>query len=193
MRDAATERKEGLESLHKPARDGIWIALVTGSSILFSLALACATPFAAIATVAGTKMARPDALILIGIALLANQAMGYLVMGYPQTWDSFAWGGVIGVAALVATLTASEIARLRSAPVISLVAAFLAAFAAYQLVLFAATVVLPSGEGAFTIDVVARIFGINLLALAGLLLLFHGAVALGVLAARPADLSRAHS
>ncbi len=193
MRDAIRESHTGLRSLSKPARDGIWIALVAGSSILFSLALACATPFAAIATVAGGMMARRDAVVLVGIAWLANQGIGYLVLDYPLTLDSFAWGGMIGVATLLATLMAGEIARRWPALMISLTVGYLAAFATYELIVFAATAFLPSVDGAFSLEIVARIFGINLLALAGLLVLYRAAVAIGLLARRPGNLSGAHA
>jgi hypothetical protein len=171
-----------LRTLPRPARDGIWIALVTGASILFSLTLACATPFAAIATIAGAKIARRDAAILIGIAWLGNQAVGYLILGYPQTWDSFAWGGTIGVAALLAVLATSTTEQQLGPSAVSLVICFLAAFAVYELTLFAATAILPSTGSAFSVAVVARIFAINATALVGLILLHRTAVDLGVLA-----------
>ena len=186
------EDRRALESLPKSARDGIWIALVTGSSILFSLALACATPFAAIATIAGTRMDRRAGMLLIGAAWLANQAVGYLILGYPQTWDSFAWGGVMGIAALLAAVAACEIARRGVGPFVSLAVGFLAAFAVYELALLAAAAALPSGDGAFTLEIIARIFGLNVLALGGLLLLYRAAIAVGLLAARPPELSGAH-
>ena len=172
-----------LRSLPRPARDGIWIALVTSASILFSLALACATPFAAIATIAGTKMNRREAGILVGIAWLVNQTVGYLILGYPQTWDSFAWGGIIVVAALLAVLATSTTEQLSGPSAVSLVICFLAAFVVYELTLFAATVFLPSSARAFSVAVVARIFAINATALVGLILLHRAAVDLGVLAA----------
>jgi hypothetical protein len=80
----------------------IWIAVVATSSALFSLALACATPFAAIATIAGTRMPTRLALTLTTVAWLVNQSVGYFLLGYPRTWDSFAWGAAIGLAALLA-------------------------------------------------------------------------------------------
>ncbi|MER9657689.1 hypothetical protein NKJ26_30315 [Mesorhizobium sp. M0152] len=85
------------------ARQSVWVVLVVALSIVFSLALACATPFAAIATVAGANMSRRGALLLTSIAWLANQAVGYVFLGYPTTWDSFAWGAAIGIAAALAT------------------------------------------------------------------------------------------
>jgi precorrin-6A synthase len=36
---------------------------------------------------------------LVAVAWLANRTVGYLVLGYPRTWVSFAWGAPIGIAA----------------------------------------------------------------------------------------------
>ncbi|KQT22708.1 hypothetical protein ASG57_25835 [Bradyrhizobium sp. Leaf396] len=165
------------------ARTSIWIALVAGSSVLFSLALACATPFAALVTVAGTQMRRRDALSLIGVAWFLNQAVGYGLLGYPRTWDSFAWGAAIGVAAVLAAFAVSMAAGRFGSTIIVAGGAFLAAFAIHELALFAATAVLPSSAEAFSPSVVGWIFSINLLALAGLLAAHKTAVAAGFLPA----------
>jgi hypothetical protein len=85
-------------------RCALWIALITVGSIGFSFALACATPFAALATLAALNMPRRDLLALVGVAWLANHIIGYGFLAYPQTWDSFAWGGAIGIAALLAAV-----------------------------------------------------------------------------------------
>ncbi len=63
---------------------------------------------------------------------------------------------------------------------LALAAALLAAFAVYEVALFAATVPLPSGPGAFAPSVVLGILWTNLLALAGLLLLHRLAALLGL-------------
>jgi hypothetical protein len=170
-------------ALPDTARTSIWIALVAGSSVLFSLALACATPFAALATIAGMRMRRRDALTLIGVAWLLNQAVGYLLLGYPRTWDSFAWGAAIGLAAMLSALAVSMAASRLGSTIIIAGGAFLAAFTIYELALFAATAILPSSAEAFALPVVQWIFWINLLALAGLLAAHKTAVAAGLLPA----------
>ncbi len=173
------------------AKTGIWIALVVGASILFSLALACATPFAALAAAAGIKMQRRDALILVILAWLATQMIGYFVLGYPRTWDSFAWGAAIGIAAMLATVAASESKRLPNG-VIAGLAAFLGAFIIYEGGLYATTALLPSGDEAFSLPIVARILEINALAFAGLLVLHRLATAIGLSAPRTADMAVGH-
>jgi hypothetical protein len=168
-----------------PAAAGvaIWIALVSGSSVLFSLALACATPFAALATVSGLALRRGPALALVGTAWLANQAVGYGLLNYPRTPDSFAWGAAIGIAALAATVSVLALRRCRPASVIGWSAGFALAFAAYEGVLFAATAILPSGEGAFSPEIVGRILLVNVLALVGLAILHRTALVVRLLPA----------
>ena len=59
--------------------------------------------------------------------------------------------------------------------------ALLAAFAAYELVLLAATLVLPSSEGAFAMSIVAKIGLVNALAFVVLVILHRMAATAGFL------------
>lgn len=167
--------RAGLAPLSDAVRTSVWITLVAGSSLLFSLSLACATPFAALATIAGTTMSRRHALLLVAAAWLANQTVGYLILGYPRTWDSFTWGAAIGIAAALATLVTREFAG-RFGRTLALATGFVVAFIVYESALFAATAVLPSGAEAFSPSVVGEIFAINVLALAGLIAMHWAAV-----------------
>lgn len=169
--------------------DAIWIAVVAASSALFSLALACATPFAAIATIAGARMPARLALALTIVAWLVNQSVGYLLLDYPRTWHSFAWGAAIGLAALLAVGAVLLIQHRIASSLVALAGAFALAFLVYEAVLFSATALLPSGDEAFSFAVIAQIFWTNLLALAGLLVLHRVAVAVGLLA----DTTRDHA
>lgn|GEM_PF-315766 len=163
-------------------RQGCWVVFVAALSVVFSFALACAMPFAAIATVAAANMPRRGALMLTGVAWLTNQTVGYLALGYPRIWDSFAWGAAIGVAAALATGAVSLLrARIRSGPLV-LVAGFTVAFAVYELALFSATAVLPSGDDAFSLPVILQILWPNMLALAALASLHKLALSIGFLA-----------
>lgn len=87
-------------------RRSLWIGAGDVSSIGFRFVLACATPFAALATLAALKMSRRDLFTLVSAAWLANQFIGYGFLAYPETWDSFAWGGAIGIAAFLAACVA---------------------------------------------------------------------------------------
>jgi len=161
-----------LEDRNELFRRAGWITLLTLATILGSFVFACATPFAALAALAALFLPRRDAFVLIGINWLANQMIGYGFLHYPQTWDSFAWGAAIGIAALVATeagLGGESLGRrfgLASAAVMT----FAISFAAYEFALFAATAVLPVGGG-FAPAVMLYVLEVNGVAFAGLLIL----------------------
>jgi hypothetical protein len=144
-------------------------ALLTLSCALASLALACATPFAAFAVVAAAMLPLRKALLVTAGAWLVNQGIGFGVLLYPVDASTIAWGVVIGAAALLSTAAAS--AALRKLPQgrapLMLAVTLIAAYAAYEIALLAATPFLGE-EGAFTAAVVARIGMISAVWLAGL-------------------------
>lgn len=164
------------------ARRWLWILLLTAASVFVTLGMACGTPFVALATLAAFYMSRRDGLALIGIAWLADQAVGYGLLQYPRTLSSLAWGLILGVAAILALLAAQALAgRLRDrGRVVAGAAAFAGAFVAYQVVLFAATAGLASGSEAFSLPVVGWVLRVNLLSLAGLLILYRLGVWIGL-------------
>jgi hypothetical protein len=165
----------------------LWVGLVVTGSIGFSFALACATPFAALATLAALNMPRRDLITLVGVAWLANQIIGYGFLAYPWTWNSFAWGGAIGIAACLGAVGALAVADRVSGrgPGWTVIAAFLAAFVAYELALCAASFALPGGDEAFSLLVIWRIFYVNGIALIGLLVAHRFAIAAGLLLPTP--------
>jgi hypothetical protein len=169
------------------ARRWLWILLLTAASVFVTLGMACGTPFAALVTLAALYMSRRDGLALIGIAWLADQAVGYGLLGYPRTANSFAWGVILGVGAFVALLAAQALAdRLRArGAVLTGAAGFAGAFVAHQAVLVAATTVLASGSEAFSLPIVAWVLRGNLLSLAGLLILYRLAVWIGLVTRSP--------
>ena len=141
------------------ARRWAWIGLLGSASIGFSLVFACATPFVALVTLAALSMSRRDAFIVTGAVWLANQAVGYGILDYPRTFDSYAWGVAIGVAALLALVAARAVGEQfeRRGPVVSTGIAFLSAFAVYELGLYAASFWLASGDTAFSWPIVGYI------------------------------------
>ncbi len=149
----------------------LWIGFVVLASLGLSRVFACAMPFAALATLAALILRTRDACALVILAWLANQAVGFGLLHYPWTASTVAWGLAIGIAALAGLVAASAVAsrRVLSSWIVA-PAALLPAFGAYELVLFAATWLLPSGPGAFVAVVVLRILVINAVALALLLL-----------------------
>jgi hypothetical protein len=144
-------------------------ALLTAASALASFAFACATPFAAFAVIAAAALSLPAALVVIGGTWIVNQAIGFGALHYPLDANTMLWGAVIGAAAFAATFSAAITLRWLPRPgmPIALGAALLAAYAAYELVLFAATPFL-GGVGAFTVGIVGRLGMISVFWLIGL-------------------------
>jgi hypothetical protein len=148
-----------------------WLALLLAMAALSSVTFACVTPFAAFAVLAAATMRWRDALGAMAAIWLVNQALGYLALGYPIDTTSLAWGGAIGIAALTATLAAASCLARMSGP--RLGAAFLAAVAVYEGVLFLVSLAL-GGSANFAPVIVAKValsdagwlFGIAILGLA---------------------------
>jgi hypothetical protein len=169
----------------------LWLTLLVGASVAFSLGLACATPLAAFGAVAALTLSRRDAVFLILSVWLANQLIGFTVLSYPWTASTFAWGAALGAAAVFATLTSQWAARhlAEAARAIAFAATFLVAFAAYEAVLFAVAVALLGGTEDFTGEILGRILAVNAAAFVGLVVLNHLAVSVGILASPTAALS----
>ena len=186
-----------LSSMPARTRRMLWIGLLTLSSVALSLIFACATPFAAFATLAALHTRKSDAFLLTVAVWLANQVVGYGILHYPQTLDSVAWGAAIGVAALLATATAIVIERhffkvVVSVALVSTAAAFLSAFCVYEFALHAAAHVLPSGDSAFSWPVVGDIFKVNVLTLIGLTILSSAAATFGLLQSTTSAIAERH-
>jgi hypothetical protein len=144
-------------------------ALLTVACALASFAFACATPFAAFAVVAAAMLSLPSALLTVIAAWLVNQAIGFGALHYPVDASTIIWGFVIGAASLAATLMSALVLRAlwRTGSPVALAFALIGAYAAYELVLFAATPFL-GGEGDFTVAIVGRLAVLSVLWLIGL-------------------------
>jgi len=143
--------------------------LLTVGCVLASFALACATPFAAFAVLAAAILPLPAALVVTAAVWMVNQAVGFGMLGYPVNVDTILWGVAIGVAAQAATAISVLVLRMlpRTVGVVALGLALIGAYAAYEVVLFAATPIL-GGAGAFTLPIVGRLGSLSLLWLLGL-------------------------
>lgn len=129
--------------------------LLTLSCALASFAFACATPFAAFAVIAAATLPLQSALLVTAAAWLVNQGIGFGFLHYPFEVSTIIWGFVIGAAALAATALSVAVLRVteRTGTVVALAAALIGAYAAYELVLFAATPFL-GGADDFTVSIV---------------------------------------
>lgn len=147
------------------------VGLPIVASVLFSFALACATPFAALAAFAAFKFRPREALLSIGAVWLINQAVGYGCLNYPRTPESFTWGIALGVASYAALMVAMRIAgRLQNtAGLLKTVLTFAVAFATFKAFLFGISFAIPGGSLAFSWPVFKKIVVINVVTLLALL------------------------
>lgn len=160
------------------AGPGTWIALIAGLTVMGSFALACVAPLAAVGALAALTLRRTEGLVLVLAAWLANQAVGFLLLSYPHTLDTYAWGAAIGVAAVLGYLAAAVVApRIRSS-LLATGAAFVAAFAVYQLVLYAFGLATAYAGDSFSLAIVGEVLAINAVAYVGFLVIHRAAVAL---------------
>ncbi len=160
-----------IPALSLGTRPYAWITILVCVSAALSLGLACAVPFAALAAVAAVTLTRRDALLVVGLAWLTNQAVGFGLLHYPWTTETLAWGFALLAVAVLATLGARFCAtRLGALPRIAgALLAFLAAFAIYEGLLLSVTLAVAGGMEAYEPEVVAKVLALNAAAFAGLL------------------------
>jgi hypothetical protein len=168
-------------------RHTLWLTILVAASVAFSFGFACAVPFAAFGATVALTLERREGLLLTVVLWLANQVVGFTVLGYPWTASTFVWGAVLGVVAVLATIAAQSIARRLAdrGTVIVVLATFVGAFIVYEGSLFVVSAVLLGGTENFIPEIVVRILEINGAAFAGLLVLNRVAAIVG-LTARPA-------
>jgi hypothetical protein len=157
-----------------------WGGILTIVTVASTLAAACGTPFAALATLAALFLPRRDAFVLIGVNWIANQAIGFGLLHYPLNWDCYRGGINLLIAAVAGTAAAMfALQALRKAgAAIAVVGSFAAAFVACEVLLYAITPWRSGGD--FAMQVVLYILYINAIAFAGLLLLQTAAMAVGL-------------
>ena len=160
----------------------VWFGLLISASVAFSLGLACATPFAAFGAAAALTLSRRDALVLVTSVWFANQLVGFTMLDYPWTANTFAWGVALGVVAVLATLASQWAVKCSAdaARALRLAVTFLVAFVVYEAALFALSVGLLGGAEVFTGTIQGRIFVINTAAFIGLIALNRLAATIGL-------------
>jgi hypothetical protein len=174
-------------SLPSGWRPALWLALLVAASVAFTLGLACAMPFAAIGAAAAMTLARRDALILTVAAWLANQVVGFAFLSYPWTAETITWGIVLGIVAVLTTLTAVESTRrvARQGTLIAALVGFAGAFVVYEGGLFLVSATWLGGMEDFAPAIVAYILAINAGAFLGLMILHRVGVAIGLASKEP--------
>ena len=163
------------------------LALLVAACLSASLVFACAAPFAAFAVIAAALLPLRQALVTIAVVWLANQALGFGLLGYPWTVNAAVWGLVIGAAALIATfvavITFERLARLGRFAIYPI--ALVASFAAYELIILAAVPALGGGD-AMAPAVVGQVAFTNAIWLAGLVAICELVRRFGAAVERPA-------
>jgi hypothetical protein len=162
------------------AQRTIWGGVLTAVTVVSTLGLACATPFAALAALAALFLPRRDAFVLIAVNWIANQAIGFGLLHYPLNWDCYLGGINLGLAALACTAAAMAGYRAsrRAGFTASVLGSFAAAFVTYEGVLYAASPWRAGGD--FNLPITLYILYINGLAFVGLLILQRLGLAFGI-------------
>ncbi|MFY9656204.1 MAG: hypothetical protein WAK01_06415 [Methylocystis sp.] len=148
------------------SRTTLSIVALAVFGLLFTLGFACAVPLAAFAAISAISFDRRSALLATGAVWLANQAVGFGFMHYPLDGETLAWGGALGLMALL-SCEAAGLTNRRVSGLAGAAAAFLAAFVAYEgslLLIDAAIGLLEHVDALGTL----RIFLINACAFGGL-------------------------
>jgi hypothetical protein len=157
-----------------------WMMILTMAVIGAALALSCVTPFAALAVALAGTVGLRASLRIVTVVWLANQIVGFVFFHFPHTANTFLWGIAIGAAALVTTIVASVVMKYASgwATPLRLGITFVVAFGVYEMALLAAAALLGGFE-TFRPAIVAQLAFINVISLAGMVVLNEVVVALG--------------
>jgi hypothetical protein len=158
-----------------------WVSLLIAAGFLSSLTFECVTPFAAFAALTAATMRLSPALATTAAIWFTNQALGFLVLGYPIDVSTFAWGGAIGVAALFATVAAAAIIAIPHRAIWLLVlGGFGAAFVVYEMTLLLATLALGDAQN-FRLAIIAQLAFSDAAWLIGVIILRQGLLSLGTI------------
>jgi hypothetical protein len=136
--------------------------LLVAISAVGSWEFACSTPFVAFAVAAPYALSTRTALLAVAAVWLANQAIGFGVLGYPWTVDTILWGIATGTAAMAAAASAATMLQLGIRnKVTAVAAAFVPALVINQGGLYLASFAL-GGTGDFTSAIVGHVALLNL-------------------------------
>lgn len=157
--------------MHKPntpGSDWAWPPTFAVIAVGGSLAAACLMPFVAVAVIAAGTLDARRGLITVISAWLANQIIGFGLLGYPVNAPTIGSGFALCASALVAFALARRLFN-GSAPALGrMLFAGLLCFAAYEAALYALAH-LYGGTDMFTAEIVALIATNEAIWFAGLL------------------------
>lgn len=155
-------------------------AVLAATTLSGTVVFACMMPFAAIATIAALAMPARRGLVAVALYWLGNQVLGFGLMGFPWDGPTAAAGLSLLAASLIGFAAARAVARAQHNPLL----AFVGAFAAFEVSLFAYA--LAFGDVAMFAPHVVALVGLNdALWFAGLWLSWQVLARIPVLAAWP--------
>lgn len=135
-----------------------WIGLMTAASATVSFALACATPFPALAALAAMFARRRDGLLLIAAAWAVAQVVGFGVKGHPLDGTALFWPVALACAATGALFAAEGVTRALANvhPALRMGGGYLAAYAGFKLIVLVGVNLSDHGWAAFSAEVMIR-------------------------------------
>lgn len=146
-----------------------WLAAFVLATVLFGAGLTCAVPLVAFAAICALRQSRAQALAFMAVLWLADELVVFTLLHVPAGAVAFGWAALVGAAVLAATWTAGALAR-RVPRAAGAVAAFVAAFAVYESVLWAVSRLLGAARSAFATGILGQVFVLNAVTFAALLL-----------------------
>ncbi len=122
----------------------LWVALFTAASALTTAALACATPFPALAALAAVHLRRGHGVALMLIAWGVSQVVGFGLHHYPHDPSTIGWGATLGLASVAALFGGRwAVGRWSRGPIwMRLAGGYGAAFLAFKLAVLASALLL---------------------------------------------------
>jgi hypothetical protein len=84
-----------------------WFLLVMALGAFSNIVYVCVAPLAGFGAIAGATLPKSKAIVAVLTMWLVGQVLGFGFMGYPWDFSTFAWGIVLGVAAMAAMLLAA--------------------------------------------------------------------------------------
>jgi hypothetical protein len=145
----------------------LWISTLLIGAALLSPAYHCGFPLVAFVTIAGLTLGRQDALFTSVAVLLTHETLIFASQHHHATSSSMTWAAVFGVVAVMSCETTSFVWR-RWNGLTGAVAAFVAAYAVYELSIIAFCAVTGRGVESFSLSVVTSIFMRNVYTFGGL-------------------------
>ncbi|TKW77114.1 MAG: hypothetical protein DI543_17410 [Bradyrhizobium icense] len=149
-----TDRVDNTDDI---VRSVAWPAALALAVIAGSLVTACMMPFVGLAVAAAATMRMRNAAVTVAAGWLANQILGFGLLGYPFSSYALSWGIALGLAAQIAAIVAACVIQAGGALVLTrAVVALAAAFVAYEAFLFVFAG-FAGGRENFSIDIVSRL------------------------------------